>query len=181
MNIRGGQLQQTNLNPAFPGTKLTGPILAGNILRSDGSANLAGAGAMAGGLANVGFVKMVQVGRFTQAASPGQPAGVFVSTDLIIPAQSMILSITTIVLVAFSGAASTFGIGNSVNPIAFTPAGAMTAPATEVISAAAAPQLVNWINCGPIDEQIVFTSTNTGAGVGLAIVEYVQGLNAPTS
>ena len=67
--------------------------------------------------------------RVTQAASPGQAAGVFVSPDLIIPAQSMILRIASIVLVAFTGAASTFGIGNTVNPIAFTPAGAMTAPA----------------------------------------------------
>jgi hypothetical protein len=181
MNVRGGQLIQSAFNPALPGVLDSGPLLAGNIQRSDGSANLAGAGAMAGGLSNVGFAKMVQVGRVTQAASPGQPAGVFVSPDLVIPAQSMILSIASIVLVAFTGAAVTFGIGNTVNPIAFTPAGAMTAPATELISTAAAPQLTNWINCGQIDEQLVFTSTNTGAGVMLAIVEYIQGLNAPTS
>jgi hypothetical protein len=181
MNIRGGQLQQTNFNPVFPGTRLTGPVTAGNILRS-GGAGLAGLGTQdQNALANVGYAKMVQAGRVTQAASPGQPAGVFVSPDLIIPAQSMILSIASIVLVAFSGAASTFGIGNTVNPIAFTPAGAMTAPATELITAAAAPQLNNWINCGNIDEQLVFTSSNTGAGVALVVVEYIQGLNAPTS
>jgi hypothetical protein len=181
MNIRGGQLVQTNGNPIFPGSRWSGPLLAGNIQRSDGSANLAAAGNMAGGLANVGYAKMVQAARITQAASPGSPPGVFVSPDLIIPAQSMILSIASIVLVAFTGAASTFGIGNTVNPIAFTAAGAMTAPATELISAAAAPQLNNWINCGNIDEQLVFTSSNTGAGVMLAIVEYIQGINAPTS
>jgi hypothetical protein len=181
MNIRDGQLVQTNFNPAFPGTRLTGPLLAGNILRWDGSAALAGVGGTQGALANVGYAKMAQAARVTQAASPGQAPGVFVSPDLIIPAQSMILSISSIVLAAFTGAAATFGIGNTVNPIAFTPAGAMTAPATEVISAAAAPQLNNWINCGQIDEQFVFTSTNTGTGVMLVIIEYIQGINAPTS
>jgi hypothetical protein len=181
MNVQGGQLTQTPFNPVFPATQLTGPLTAGNIKDWDGSQNLAGLGSTAGALANVGFAKMAQVGRVTQAASPGQAAGVFVSPDLIIPAQSMILSITSIVLVAFTGAASTFGVGNTVNPAAFTPAGAMTAPQAETISAAVAPQLSNWINCGNIDEQFVFTSSNTGAGVMLVVIEYIQGINAPQS
>jgi hypothetical protein len=181
MNVQGGQLQQTNFNPVFPATQFTGPLTAGNIKDWDGSSTLAGLGSTAGALANVGYSKMIQAGRVTQAASPGQAPGVFVSPDLIIPAQSLILSITSIVLAAFTGAASTFGVGNTVNPIAFTPAGALTAPQTEVISAAAAPQLGNWINCGNIDEQFVFTSSNTGTGVMLVLIEYIQGLNAPTS
>jgi hypothetical protein len=181
MNVRGGQIIQSNGNPVFPGTKLTGPLLAGNILRTGGQ-NLAGVGSQAqDALANVGYAKMIQAARVTQAASAGQAPGVFVSPDLIIPAQSMILSIASIVLAAFTGAAATFGVGNTVNPIAFTPAGAMTAPATELITAAAAPQLGNWINCGQIDEQLVFTSTNTGTGVMLVLVEYIQGINAPIS
>jgi hypothetical protein len=181
MNVRGGQLIQSNFNPAFPGTRVSGPFLAGNIQRSDGSSNLAGVGNMAGGLGNVGYAKMIQAARVTQAASPGQAPGVFVSPDLIIPAQSMILAITSIVLAAFTGAAATFGIGNTVNPIAFTPAGALTAPQALGINGAAAPQLGNWINCGQIDEQLVFTSSNTGTGVMIVLVEYIQGLNAPTS
>jgi hypothetical protein len=181
MEVRGGQLTQTPGNPVWPGTALTGPLLAGNILATGGP-NLAGLGSQAVNcLANVGYATMAQMGRVTQAASPGQAPGVFVSPDLIIPAQSMILRIASIVLVAFSGAASTFGIGNTVNPIAFTPAAALTAPQTELISAAAAPQLSNWINCGNIDEQFVFTSSNTGLGVMLVIIEYIQGLNAPQS
>ena len=181
MNVRGGQLIQTPGNPYGPGTHFAGPLLAGNVRAWDGSSSLNAVGASGGGLPNVGYTKMVQAARITQAASPGQAAGVFVSPDLVIPAQSMILAITSIVLVAFTGAASTFGIGNTVNPTAFTPAGAMTAPAVEAISAAAAPQLNNWINCGNIDEQFVFTSSNTGAGVMLVIIEYIQGINAPTS
>jgi hypothetical protein len=181
MNVQPGQLIQSPFNPIFPATQLTGPITAGNIKDWDGSAVLAGLGSTAGALANVGFAKMVQAGRVTQAASPGQAAGVFVSPDLIIPAQSLIMAITSIVVVAFTGAAPTFGIGNTVNPTAFTPAGAVTAPATETINAAIAPQLNNWLNCGPIDEQLVFTSSNTGAGVMIVLVEYIQGLNAPNS
>ena len=91
----------------------------------------------------------------------------------------MILSIASIVLVAFTGAASTFGVGNTVNPIAFTPAGAMTAPATEVITAAVAPQLSNWINCGRSTSSSSSRRTNTGAGVMLVVIEYLQGINAP--
>lgn len=181
MNVQPGQLIQSPFNPIFPATQLTGPITAGNIKDWDGSAVLAGLGSTAGALANVGFAKMIQAARVTQAASPGQAPGVFVSPDLIIPAQSMILAITSIVLTAFTGAASTFGIGNTVNPTAFTPAGAVTAPASTLITGAVSPQQQNWINCGPIDEQFVFTSANTGAGVMLVLVEYIQGLNAPTS
>jgi hypothetical protein len=182
MQVVGGQLIQSPGNPIFPGTHVTGPLLAGNIKDWDGGAGLAGLGSTNPGvLANVGYAKMIQAGRVTQAASPGQPPGVFVSPDLVIPAQSLIVAIASIVLVAFTGAASTFGIGNTVNPIAFTPAGAMTAPATEVITAAVAPQLQNWLNCGPIDEQFVFTSSNTGAGVMIVLIEYIQGINAATS
>jgi hypothetical protein len=181
MNVLGGQLIQPPLNPFFPGTHFSGPLLAGNIKDWDGSQTLAGLGSSAGALSNVGYASMAQVGRVTQAASPGQAAGVFVSPDLIIPAQSMILRITSAVLVAFTGAASTFGVGNTVSPTALTPAGALTAPQTQQISAATGTQLPNWINSGNVDEQLVFTSTNTGAGVMLVVVEYIQGLNAPLS
>jgi hypothetical protein len=168
------------MNPVWPGTRFTGPLLAGNILRTGGP-NLAGVGSQdQNTLGNVGYVKMVQVGRVTQAASPGQAPGVFVSPDLIIPAQSMLLSISSVVLVAFTGAASTFGVGNTVSPTTFTAAGALTAPQTALITAAGAAQ-PSWVNIGNIDEQLVFTSTNTGAGVMLAIVEYLQGINAPSS
>jgi hypothetical protein len=181
MNVQGGQLIQSNFNAIFPGTQFTGPITAGNIKDWDGSATLAGLGSTAGALANVGYVKMMQAGRITQAASPGQSAGVFVSPDLIIPAQSLILSIASVPLVAYTGAAQTFGVGNAASPIAYTPAGALTAPQTELISSAVAPQLANWINTGPNDVQLIFTSANTGAGAALVLVQYIQGINAPIS
>ena len=121
MNVRGGQLTQTPGNPVNPGSRWRGPLLAGSVFKT-GGVNLAGLGAdPQDALANVGYAKMSQAGRVLQAAAPG-----FVSPDLIIPAQSLITSITSVLLAAFTGAAATFGVGNTVNPLAFTPAGAMT-------------------------------------------------------
>jgi len=183
MNVYGGQLIQQPLNPALPGTSVSGPLLAGSIMAWDGTQNLAGLGSTAGGLANVGYAKMAQAGRITQAASPGAPAGTFVSPDLVIPAQSMILSITMVEVAPWSGAATTFGIGNTVSATAYTPAGAVAGAnsTTTPISSEVGATALNWLNVGNQDVQLVFTSTNTGTGVGIAVVEYIQGLNAPTS
>ena len=182
MNIRGGQLTQTALNPVWPGSRFTGPLLAGNIVRS-GGLNLAGLGTQdQGALGNVGYAQMTQVGRITQATN-GTVAGVFQSPDLVIPAQSMILSIRTQMLAAWAGAATTFGIGFVGNPTALTAAGAIsgTASVATDIAAATGAALLNWLNVGNQDVQLQFTSGNTGAGVAIAIVEYLQGINAPTS
>jgi hypothetical protein len=174
MDVHGGQLTQSNLNPVFPGTHVTGPLLAGNIKETGGPA-LAGLGSQSqNALGNVGYAKMVQVGRITQAASPGGAAGVFTSPDLIIPAQSMILSTSFLTLTPWNGAVTTFNVGTATNPTLF---------GTGVSGAAnaSAPALPSWANVGNQDVQMVFTSANTGAGAALAVVEYVQGLNAPTS
>lgn len=182
MNIRGGQLVQSNLNPAWPGTHVTGPLLAGNIVRSGGS-NIAGLLSQdQGALGNVGFARMVQVGRVTQATN-GSSAGVFQSPDLIIPAQSLITSIDTIPLTNWNGAATTFGLGFVGAPTALTAAGAVSGVAgvSTAIQTITGAALLNWINVGNNDVQIQVTSTNTGAGVGLVIVSYIQGINAPTS
>src|SRR5215469_8467737 len=161
MNVQGGQLTQSPLNPVFPASQFTGPLTAGNIKDWDGSSTLAGLGSTAGALANVGYAKMVQAGRITQAASPGSPAGVFVSPDIIIPAQSLILAITTLILSPWTGAATTFGIGNTVSPTTYTAAGAVTgaANATTSVTTETGATLLNWVNIGNVDEQMVFTST----------------------
>ena len=53
-DITGGQLTQTNGDPIFPGTVFTGPIIAGNVISSDGTNALAGAGSQSG-TANQGY------------------------------------------------------------------------------------------------------------------------------
>lgn len=184
MNVRGGQLIQSNGNPVFPGTLVTGPLLAGNILRSGGP-NQAGLGAQdQNALANVGYVLMTQVGRVTQTASPGQPTGVFASPDLVIPAQSLIWSMNTRGLAAYTGAAATYGVGSPSNPTLFTPAGSATAPAAGaagVIGPGATTLIPAWTNVGNQDVQLVFTSSNDGTGAMLVIVQYIQGINAAIS
>src|ERR1017187_2435184 len=127
MDVNGGQVTQTNGNPIFPGTTLTGPFLAGNVIRSDGTGNLASAGETTG-TANVGYAVMAQSAVITQAASTGQSAGVFL-TPIVIPAQSQILSIQLMVTMIWLGSASTAGIGATADPTAATALSGATAVA----------------------------------------------------
>lgn len=180
MDLQPGQLTQTSGNPIFPGTHTTGPLLAGNILNSDGSANLAAAGEMQGGLANVGFAVMAQTAVITQLTN-GSIAGVFTAAQLVIPAQSQILRMTLMVTTAWSGAAATFGIGNTASATAYTAAAAGSAAARGQIILSPgtdATRIGLWDNVGLSDVEIVITSTNTGNGVGTLVVEYIQGVNS---
>jgi hypothetical protein len=177
-DITGGQLQQTNGDPVFPGTVLTGPVIAGNVVASDGTNTLAGLGAQAG-TANQGFCHMTQACVVNQATNTGT-AGQF-ACPIVIPAQSQITSMKLRVTTAFSGGATTLGIGSSASATAFTAASAVaTAGAlgdVAITPGTGATQIANWDNVGNQDVQIVLQSTNTGAGVATLIVEYVQGIN----
>lgn len=179
MDVNGGQLTQSNGNPAFPASTFTGPLVAGNVLHSDGSGTLAAVGELQGGLANTGYAVMAQSDVITQATN-GSSAGVFTSANIIIPAQSQILRITLMVTTAWSGASAALGIGNTVSATAYTTAGAGSGatrgPITFSPGTVAAAGLL-WDNVGASDVQIVITSTNTGNGVGTLTVEYLQGVN----
>jgi hypothetical protein len=178
-DVNGGVLPQANGSPIFPGTTLTGPILAGNIVHSDGSNTNAGLGSTSGGNANVGYCVMAQSQPITQAASAGQGAGVY-QTTIVIPAQSQILEMTMMVTAAWSGAAQTFGVGNTSSATAFTAAGAGSATALGPIAltpGSNATAIANWDNTGNTDVQIVVTSSNTGTGAGTLTVQYIQGIN----
>lgn len=179
MDVNGGQIgNQTAGNPIWPGTFLTGPILAGNVLHSDGSGNLAATGG-SNGVANVGYVEMVQVGTITQTASTVSP------TPIVIPAQSMITGMRVMVTTAFTGGNTTFGIGIVGNTTYFTAAGSLQGNATGLLVGAAAASpgnvasaIANWDNVGPTDVQIAYTSGNTtGNGTATVSVSYVQGVN----
>jgi hypothetical protein len=178
-DITGGQLTQTNGNPVFPGTLFTGPLLAGNIVSSDGSNTLAGAGETSTGTANVGYAVMAQTCVITQATNDGT-TGQF-ACPIVIPAQSKIDSIKLMVTTAWTGGATTLGIGSSASATAFTAANAVvTSGALGQISitpGTGATQIGNWDNVGTQDVQIVVLSTNTGSGVGTLTVTYLQGVN----
>lgn len=158
-------------------TTFTGPIKAGNILQSDGSGVLAGEGGSSG-IANVGFAVMAQSEVITQATN-GSSAGVY-TTSIVIPAGSQILSIDLLVTTAWTGAASTLGIGTTASATALTAAGAVAGGTKGVVSAnpgTVDAAIANWKDVGTTDIQVKVTSTNTGSGVGVLTVTYIQSNN----
>jgi hypothetical protein len=142
-------------------TTFTGPIKAGNILNTSGTT-------VGTDVANVGFVVMAQSSAVTQASG---------ATSIVIPAHSQILSIDVMVTTAWTGAASTFGVGNTASATAYTAAAALTASAVGPLSATPgtdATRAGNWNDVGTTDRKIVVTSANTGSGVGVITVTYIQ-------
>ena len=183
-----GTSPNPNGTSIFPGTTLTGPVYVGNVLQSDGSGTLAGLGETTG-TANLGIGVLAQVAVITQAASTGQSAGVFL-TPIVIPAQSQILRINLMATTAWTGAATTMGIGATAGTTAataFTTATGVQGSTAGVVSAAPSTtaQIANWDNVsnatfqttGAKDVQILVTSGNTGSGVGTLSVEYIPAVN----
>ena len=163
-------------------TVFSGPLLSGNVLQSDGTGSLAGVGTMNGGTQNVGFVEMVQAQAVTQATN-GTVAGVF-TTTIVIPANSYITGIDLIATAAWSGGASTLGIGTTASATALTTAGAVTVSALgkqSIVPGTSLTQINNWLNVGTTDVQLVLTSTNTGTGTGSLVVRYIQAYNSYTN
>ena len=159
-------------------TAFTGPVLAGNVLNNDGTGTLAGLGGSSGEQ-NLGFCEMVQAQAVTQATN-GTSAGVF-TTSIVIPANSFITGIDLFVTTAWSGTASTLGIGTTVSATALTTAGAVaggTLGRISVVPGTSLTQINNWLNVGNTDVEIVVTSTNTGTGTGTLAVRYAQAFNA---
>jgi len=158
-------------------TTFTGPIRAGNVLNSDGTGNLAGAGGDSG-IANVGYVVMAQSEQITQATN-GATAGVY-TTSIVIPANSEILTIRLLVSTAWTGAATTLGIGTTASATALTAAGAVAGGTKGIVAAnpgTVDAAIANWRDVGSTDIQVLVTSTNTGSGVGVLTVTYIQSNN----
>jgi len=178
-DINGGFYPNANGSPVQPGTAFTGPLIAGNVIHSDGTGNLAALGGTTG-TANTGYAVMAQSAVVTQASG---------ATTIVIPAQSQILSINMMVTTAWTGVASTFSVGATAGTTAataFSPATESGASAGLVaITPSTTAQIANWDNIsnstfqtgGPVDVQIKVTSTNTGSGVGTLTVTYIQGIN----
>ena len=127
----------------------------------------AGAGGSSG-TKNVGYVVMAQSEAITQATN-GSSAGVY-TTGIVIPADSQILSVTLLVTTAWTGTASTLGIGTTASATALTAAGAVAGGTKGVVSAnpgTVDAAIANWKDVGTTDIQVKVTSTNTGSGVGV--------------
>lgn len=148
-------------------TTFSGPVRAGPIKYTTGTT-------LGTDVENIGEVVLSQYQAITQAGPAAD--GVF-TTDIVIPAGSTITSIQLFVGVAWTGAASTLGIGNTVSATAYTAAGAVAGGTLGIIAATAgadATRVGNWINVGTTDVRIKVTSTNTGAGTGWLVVNYIQ-------
>jgi len=145
-------------------TTFTGPIKAGNILNTSGTT-------LGSDVTNVGFVVMAQSSAVTQASA---------ATSIVIPANSQILSISVMVTTVWDGAATTFGVGTTASATFLTAAGALDGAAIGPLSGTPgtdATRAGNWNDVGTTDRKIAVTSTNTGAGVGVITVTYVQARN----
>jgi hypothetical protein len=189
-DINGGVSPNPNGSPIFPGTVFTGPLIAGNIVHSDGSGALAGLGETSTGTANQGYCVMAQSAVVSQTTTAGQSAGVFVSS-IVIPAQSQIVRILLMVTTAWTTGTTTLGVGSTAGTTAgtaFTTAAGVAGGTAGQVSAtpSTTAQIANWDNVsnatfqsgGPADVQIIITSGGgIGAGVGTLTVEYLQGIN----
>lgn len=145
-------------------TTFSGPIRAGNIFNTTGTT-------VGTNVANVGQAVMAQSANITQASG---------TTSIVIPANSQIVEITLYVTTAWTGVATTLGVGTTALATAFTAAGAVSGSSIGVVSVTPGTDATRtgaFIDVGTTDVKILVTSTNTGSGVGVITVRYVQANN----
>lgn len=152
-------------------TTFTGPIRAGDVLNTTGTT--------VGSIANVGYVVMAQSAVVNQATNVGS-AGVY-KTNIVIPKNSQILSISILKTTAWDGVAQTINVGTSATATELAVAAdndlSTTLGIKAIIPGDNATRCSNWKDVGTTDIQIFTKSTNTGAGVGIITVTYVQANN----
>lgn len=142
----------------------SGPLLVGTIPVTTGTT-------LGASVKNTGNVVLAQSANITQASG---------ATTIVIPANSQILEITVFVTTVWDGAAATFGVGTTALATKFTAAAAANGGAVGIVSitpSTDATRTAAFIDVGTADAKIVVTSANTGAGVGVITVRYVQNLN----
>lgn len=123
---------------------------------------------------------MAQSQAITQAASAGQAAGLY-KTDIVIPANSQIVGIDILVTTAWDGVAQTVNVGTSATATELAVASENNLSTTlgnkTIIPGDNATRAGNWKDCGTTDIRIWVLSTNTGSGVGVITVRYIQNNN----
>ena len=149
-------------------TTFTGPVKAGNVLNTTGTA--------VGSIANVGYVVMSQSAPVAQATNVAV-AGLY-KTNIVIPANSQILSVSVLKTTVWNGVATTVNVGTNATATQIAVAADNDLGATLGISAVipgdSSPRSLVWKDVGTSDVQIYVLSTNTGTGVGIITVTYVQ-------
>ena len=146
-------------------TTFTGPIKAGDVLDTTGST--------AGTVKNVGTVITAQSAAITQIDTAAA-----VATGIAIPANSHIVAIDVLATVAWDGVADTISIGTTTAANQLVSAGALTAVGLARLTPGTdATRTGKWIDVGTSDVIIYALSANTGAGVGVLNVRYIQAEN----
>lgn len=146
----------------------SGPIKAGPIKFTTGTT-------LGTDVANLGFSSLTQFEAVTQATNGSSP-GVY-TTNIVIPAGSIITNIQLYVTSIFTGAATTLGVGTTVSATDLTAAAAVAGGTLGIITVTAgadATRVGRYANTGTADIRIVLTSTNTGTGTGFLAVTYAQ-------
>ena len=161
-------------------TVLTGPILAGNVLNSDGTTNLSGVGGSSGAQ-NVGFVSMMQVSEVNGLAnSPIPQSTTAFATGMVIPAQSIITDIYVYVTTVLNTSATiSIGTSTAANELATGISGAVgqqTASVTTLVPA--------WLNTSSTQDVQIYCKASAQSGTAggyVVVVSYIQGINGFTS
>jgi len=147
-------------------TTFSGPIKAGSISNTTGTT-------VGSNMANVGYVLMSQTEAVDQTA-------VTSTTNIIIPANSQLVSAALSVSVVYNGAATTTGLGYVGDATAFTAAGGIaggTLGIIDITAGAVKAKVDAWADVGSTDRRLLLTQANTGTGVGWLTVTYIQNVN----
>ena len=147
-------------------TTFSGPILAGTIKNTTGTT-------VGTDMKNTGQVLMSQSEAVDQTAATS-------TTNIILPANSQLVSAALSVSVIWSGAASTTGLGYVGDATAFTAANAIaggTLGIIDITAGASKARVDAWADIGSTDRRLLLTHNNTGTGVGWLTVTYIQNNN----
>jgi len=145
-------------------TTFTGPVKAGDVLNTTGSA--------VGTLKNVGTLVAAQAAAVTQSTTAA-------ATGIVIPAGSLITAIDLYVETAWSSATTTYTISVGTSATATELVAATNANAVGILSlnpGTDATRTGLWTNVGTTDVQIWVDSglPDTTPGAGILVVEYIQ-------
>ena len=147
-------------------TTFSGPILAGGIKNTTGTT-------VGTDMKNTGYVLMSQSEAVDQTAATS-------TTNIILPANSQLVSAALSVSVVWSGAATTTGLGYVGDATAFTAALGIAGGTLGIIDITAGANKARvdaWADIGSTDRRLLLTHNNTGAGVGWLTVTYIQNVN----
>ena len=147
-------------------TTFSGPVKAGTISNTTGTT-------VGTDMKNVGSVLMSQTEAVDQTAVTG-------TTNIIIPANSQLVSADLYVSVIWSGSAATAGLGYVGDATAFTSATGVAGGTLGIIKITAGANKARvdaWADVGSTDRRLLLTYPNLGAGEGWITVTYIQNVD----